>query len=231
MIGGDVQQHRDVVEVTGRIFFAEPGVLALAAVAADHEQVHPARDGPDLRNGAFGLIGQVHARLHARGDVVGGEGGNGHPADEQNGHRRGEKFHHGHDRVRPLQPAMPGEGRESARPCRAGPQLVAHSDPFVVCRRAASRCGGRGIRTHETSLPTSFQDWLHRPLGQPSLFAAQLRRRHAIAIGEYRPILADEPPSRMPADADSRLGEATGCSTRTRGRRPERPRWSRRPQR
>lgn len=28
--------------------------------------------------------------------------------------------------------------------------------------------GGRGIRTHETFLPTSFQDWLHRPLGQPS---------------------------------------------------------------
>src|SRR6185312_13564070 len=29
-------------------------------------------------------------------------------------------------------------------------------------------CGGRGIRTHETFPPTSFQDWLHRPLGQPS---------------------------------------------------------------
>ena len=29
--------------------------------------------------------------------------------------------------------------------------------------------GGLGIRTLETSLPTSFQDWLHRPLGQPSL--------------------------------------------------------------
>jgi hypothetical protein len=29
-------------------------------------------------------------------------------------------------------------------------------------------CGGREIRTRETFLPTSFQDWLHRPLGQPS---------------------------------------------------------------
>ncbi len=30
--------------------------------------------------------------------------------------------------------------------------------------------GGRGIRTHETLLPTGFQDQLHRPLGQPSVF-------------------------------------------------------------
>ena len=29
--------------------------------------------------------------------------------------------------------------------------------------------GGRGIRTHETFLPTGFQDQLHRPLGQPSV--------------------------------------------------------------
>src|SRR5690606_39826609 len=29
-------------------------------------------------------------------------------------------------------------------------------------------CGGCGIRTHETFLPTGFQDQLHRPLGQPS---------------------------------------------------------------
>ncbi|CAD5990327.1 protein of unknown function [Agreia sp. COWG] len=29
--------------------------------------------------------------------------------------------------------------------------------------------GGLGIRTLETFLPTSFQDWLHRPLGQPSM--------------------------------------------------------------
>ena len=28
--------------------------------------------------------------------------------------------------------------------------------------------GGRGIRTHETFLPTGFQDQLHRPLGQAS---------------------------------------------------------------
>ena len=28
--------------------------------------------------------------------------------------------------------------------------------------------GGRGIRTHETFLPTGFQDQLHRPLGQTS---------------------------------------------------------------
>ena len=44
-----------------------------------------------------------------------------------------------------------------------------------------TRCGGRGIRTHETFLPTSFQDWLHRPLGQPS------RRRR----NRRRPILTD----------------------------------------
>ena len=32
-----------------------------------------------------------------------------------------------------------------------------------------ARCGGgRGIRTHETFLPTGFQDQLHRPLGQTS---------------------------------------------------------------
>ena len=29
--------------------------------------------------------------------------------------------------------------------------------------------GGRGIRTHETFLPTGFQDQLHRPLGQTSV--------------------------------------------------------------
>lgn len=29
-------------------------------------------------------------------------------------------------------------------------------------------CGGCGIRTHGTSLPTGFQDQVHRPLGQPS---------------------------------------------------------------
>ena len=41
--------------------------------------------------------------------------------------------------------------------------------PFVARRWGGSSSGGRGIRTHETLLPTSFQDWLHRPLGQPSL--------------------------------------------------------------
>lgn len=37
--------------------------------------------------------------------------------------------------------------------------------------------GGRGIRTHETFLPTSFQDWLHRPLGQPSQRRTEIRHR------------------------------------------------------
>ncbi len=33
---------------------------------------------------------------------------------------------------------------------------------------ASDQRGGCGIRTHETLLPTGFQDQLHRPLGQPS---------------------------------------------------------------
>lgn len=38
----------------------------------------------------------------------------------------------------------------------------------VVETGSSTTGGGRGIRTHETFLPTGFQDQLHRPLGQTS---------------------------------------------------------------
>src|SRR5680860_847134 len=59
-----------------------------------------------------------------------------------------------------------------------------------------SQSGGRGIRTHETFLPTIFQDWLHRPLGQPSRFA-----------NEQGPILADGRLPRMTVLPANRLDE------------------------
>ena len=40
----------------------------------------------------------------------------------------------------------------------------------------SKHCGGCGIRTHGTLLPTGFQDQVHRPLGQPSRRMRSIRR-------------------------------------------------------
>ena len=56
----------------------------------------------------------------------------------------------------------------------------AQTPPKLSFRRGSNAvaylhfCGGCGIRTHGTSLPTGFQDQVHRPLGQPS----QIGRAH-----------------------------------------------------
>jgi hypothetical protein len=85
--------------------------------------------------------------------------------------------------------------------------------------------GGRGIRTHETFLPTSFQDWLHRPLGQPSMPGTT----------EQASILTDPHPPRTLRNARRAPRGTHPVSVRTsEGRRPGRrrarmpsPRWPR----
>jgi hypothetical protein len=109
----DVQQHRHVVEVAGGVLTAEHLVLALAAVAADHEEVDAAFDRAELRcRFALDLVLEVHAGLDAGDDVVCRDRGDGCAADHEHGESGREELHHGGRRVRLLESAVAGDRAE-----------------------------------------------------------------------------------------------------------------------
>ena len=79
MVLGDVHEHRDVVEDGGLLFgVAECLALALAAVAADDEQVHAALHGADVGHALeHFLVAEGHGGLHGAREVPGGVGRDG----------------------------------------------------------------------------------------------------------------------------------------------------------
>jgi hypothetical protein len=100
--------------------------------------------------------------------------------------------------------------------------------------------GGLGIRTLETFLPTSFQDWLHRPLGQPSLLNTTLTpdssgpRRYRASLDPNRRAELAHPRRRAECARGTRGTRGTSRVRTVEARRPVRlrarmpsPRWPR----
>ena len=169
----DVQEHRDVVEVAGLVSVAEAAALALAAVAADEEQVDAAVDGADLRDRRPRrlVVRERDAGLHARGEVPGGDRRRRtrRSRARRRARRRANLERRVPRRVDLLSADRAGQSSGSSRTGGSGGEGLRSLDVPLDGRMRRQRAGGgRGIRTHETFLPTSFQDWLHRPLGQPS---------------------------------------------------------------
>src|SRR5690606_7073556 len=136
-------------------------VRVVTAVAADQQQVESALVLADVRwNGLLPF--ELH-RIRGRRavQIAHDECTDAHAADEHDRECDAEDLQQLTDRARGPQLTVTCHGS-------AATDLRAHSMPFKIC-------GGRGIRTHETFLPTGFQDQLHRPLGQPSI-AGSIRR-------------------------------------------------------